>query len=151
MTKEIKTLTEHPFLKGVDKSLIAKIVFKEQSYKKGAFMIREGDKADTLYLIRSGRVALELHAPGHGQAVLTTLHRGDIAGLSWYFPSYEWHLDARAVEPVTAFAIDAVKLRKDMERNKELGFAMASKLLVELHARLEQMRMQVLDLYKAKS
>jgi CRP-like cAMP-binding protein len=124
---------------------------REVSFPAGALLLREGDQADTLYLLRSGRVVLEQHVPGRGATLVETLKAGDILGLSWLFPPYRWHLDARAVEPVEAFALEASCMRGPSPEHPVLEPALAMRLLRQLYDRLERVRLQRLDVYKADS
>ena len=71
-------------------------------FDAGAMLFREGDAADTFYLIRHGSVALEMYVPARGPAIIETLEAGEVVGWSWLFPPYRWHFDARALTPVLA-------------------------------------------------
>jgi hypothetical protein len=73
----------------------------------------------------------------------------DALGLSWLIPPYRSHLDARAVEPVVALGFDGTCLRGKMEGDHELGFALAKRLFEKAYRRLERVRLQRLDVYKA--
>lgn len=151
MPPPLPPLEQHPFLRGLSPEQVNSIAcsIREQSFPAGALLLREGEQADTLYLLRSGRVALELNVPGKGATLLETLKAGDILGLSWLFPPYRWHLDARAVEPVDVFALDATCMRGPSPEHPVLEPALAMRLLRQLYDRLERVRLQRLDVYKA--
>jgi CRP-like cAMP-binding protein len=150
MAPALAPLEEHPFLRGLSPEQVKAIAcdVHERSFPAGALLLREGDEARTLFLLRTGRVSLELNIPGQGPRQLESLEGGDILGLSWLFPPYRWHLDARAVEPVEAFAIDAACLRGPSPEHPVLEPALAMRLVRQLYERLERVRMQRLDLYK---
>jgi CRP/FNR family transcriptional regulator, cyclic AMP receptor protein len=151
MPQPLPPLEQHPFLRGLTPEQVSAIGCntREQSFPAGALLLREGDPADTLYLLRSGRVVLELNVPGRGVTQVEMLKAGDILGLSWLFPPYRWHLDARAVEPVDVFALDASCMRGPSPENPVLEPALAMRLLRQLYDRLERVRLQRLDVYKA--
>ncbi|HEX2568783.1 MAG TPA: cyclic nucleotide-binding domain-containing protein [Polyangia bacterium] len=144
-------LAQHPFLAELGEEALARFAqaTEEREYPAGSFIFREGEEADRLYLIQKGRVALELNVPGRGATQLESLRPGDILGLSWLFPPYRWHLDARAVEAVTILAVDAEELRTCLVEEPALCSELAMRLLHQLYQRLERVRMQRLDLYKA--
>ncbi len=57
-------------------------------FEPGEFIFREGQAADSFYLIRQGHVALEIVAPDQGPITIETLDEGDVLGWSWLFPPY---------------------------------------------------------------
>jgi CRP-like cAMP-binding protein len=145
-------LREHPFLKELSEEQIRFMVScaKNLRFQPGHFLVREGGEADVLYLIRSGRVALEIAAPGKSAFLLESLEAGDILGLSWIFPPNRWDLDARAVEPVSALSFDAGCLRAKMEQDPVFGYAFSKLLIHRIVERLKRVRLQRLDLYRAE-
>ena len=151
MTQPLPPLEQHPFLRGLSPEQVRAIAcgVRELSFPAGALLLREGGEAHTLFLLRSGRVVLEQNVPGKGPTWVETLKAGDILGLSWLFPPYRWQLDARAVEPVEAFALDVSCLRGPSPEHPVLEPALAMRLLRQLYDRLERVRLQRLDVYKA--
>ncbi|MEQ8696205.1 MAG: cyclic nucleotide-binding domain-containing protein, partial [Bauldia litoralis] len=103
--------------------------------------------ADQLYLIREGRVALEIAAPGSGSVTFQTVSEGEIVGISWLFPPYRWTYDARAMERVRAIGMDATCLRTKCEADHDLGYDVMKRLVPILFQRLQATRLQVLDIY----
>lgn len=146
-----RLLREHGFLKGLSEEHTRLLVScaKNVRYGPGDFLLHEGEEATTFYLVRAGQVALEVNVPGKGVVQMESVGPEDILGLSWLIPPYRSHLDARAVEPVVALAFDATCLRKKMDADHDLGFALTTRLLEEAYRRLERVRLQRLDVYRA--
>jgi CRP/FNR family transcriptional regulator, cyclic AMP receptor protein len=144
-----RLLEEHDFLTGLSAGQAASLVscVKNIRLEPGEFLMREGEEASMFYLLRHGRVALEVHVPGRGPIVMESLGQGDMLGLSWLFPPHRVHLDARAIEPVVALAFDGTCLRGKMEADHDLGFALSRRLLAETYKRLQRVRLQRLDVY----
>jgi CRP/FNR family transcriptional regulator, cyclic AMP receptor protein len=144
-----RLLEEHDFLTGLSADQAASLVscVKNVRLEPGEFLMREGEEASLFYLLRHGRVALEVHVPGRGPIVMESLGQGDMLGLSWLFPPHRVHLDARAIEPVVALAFDGTCLRGKMEADHDLGFALSRRLLAETYKRLQRVRLQRLDVY----
>ena len=66
-------------------------------FNAGQYLFHEGEPATEFFLIRHGKVALEIAAPGQRRHRLSqTVGEGDIVGLSWLVPPYRWQFDARA-------------------------------------------------------
>ena len=111
------------------------------------YLMREGDPADTFFLIRSGTVALEVHGAGRGAIVIETLDHDDAVGWSWLFPPYRWELDARTIEPCGLVAFDGACLRGKCESDHELGYQLMLRFAANVVDRLQATRLQLLDVY----
>jgi CRP/FNR family transcriptional regulator, cyclic AMP receptor protein len=116
-------------------------------FDQGAVLFREGDPADTFFLIRHGTVALELFVPARGSAVIETIEAGEVIGWSWLFPPYRWHFDARALTQVRATAFDGACLRGKCEEDSGLGYDLMSRFAQILIERLQWTRLRLLDVY----
>jgi len=140
---------EHPFFAGLDEAFVELVVgcAKNVRFEPGAYLCREGSPADQLYLIREGRVVLEIAAPGRGAIVFQTVGEGEIVGISWLFPPYRWNYDVRAVERVRAISMDATCLRDKCEADHTLGYDVMKRLVPILMQRLQATRLQILDVY----
>ena len=115
-------------------------------FEAGAEIAREGDPADTFYALRSGRVALEVVAPGQ-RLTIGTLGPGTVVGWSWLFPPHRWSFDARALEPVRAIEFDGACLRGKCEADKALGYELMRRFAAIILERLQGTRVQLLDVY----
>jgi CRP-like cAMP-binding protein len=146
-----RLLRAHDFLNGLSEEHTRLLVScaKNVRFDVGAFLLHEGREATTFYLVRAGQVALEVDVPGKGIVQMETVGPGDVLGLSWLIPPYRSHLDARAVEPVVALAFDGTCLRGKMESDHDLGFTLTKRLFEKAYRRLERVRLQRLDVYKA--
>ena len=110
-------------------------------------LFREGDPADTFYVVRHGSVALETFVPSRGGVTIETLEAGEVLGWSWLFAPYRWHFDARALAPIRATAFDAACLRGKCEADPLLGYALMSRFAGVLIERLQWTRLRLLDVY----
>lgn len=146
-------LRRHEALRGLSDAHIAFMAgcAKNVRYEPEAFLFREGDPADTLLLVRSGRAAIETFVPGRGPILLESAAEGDIFGWSWLFPPCRRSADARATELTLAIALDGACLRRKMDADHDFGYALAMILLHKLHERIDWTRMQWLDLYRAEA
>jgi CRP/FNR family cyclic AMP-dependent transcriptional regulator len=152
MTKELAQLVAaHPLLTGLPGDAVANVAAcaRNVAFSPGDLLLAEGDIADTFYLVRRGRVAIEVHSPGRGQIVIETVGPDAVVGWSWLVPPYQWHFDARAVGSVGAVAIDGACLRQKAEADPALGYALMKRVTTILLDRLQMTRLRVLDLYGA--
>ena len=116
-------------------------------FDQGAVLFREGDPADTFYVVRHGTVALETYVPARGPTIIETLEAGEVVGWSWLFSPFRWHFDARALTPVRATAFDGACLRGKCDEDTKLGYALMSRFAQVLIERLQWTRLRLLDLY----
>jgi CRP-like cAMP-binding protein len=147
---EIKDyLPEHPFFKGLDPDLIEFLAgcARNVHFKEGEILFREGDKADTFYVIRKGRVAIQVHSPAGGGMIFDTADAGDVVGWTWLVPPYKWVFDASASEEVSAVAFDGECLRGKCEGDPAVGYALMNRVMLVMYDRLQAARMRLLDLY----
>ena len=101
-------LEQLPFTQGLrpeHRALIAGCA-KNRAFREGSYVFRTGDPADTFYLLRTGRVALEVYGPTRGALTVQTLGPGDILGWSWLFEPYVTSFDARVVSDTRTVAFD---------------------------------------------
>jgi CRP/FNR family cyclic AMP-dependent transcriptional regulator len=147
-----RILSQHPFLRDLDAEEIRFLVgcAANRRFEPATLLLHEGDPADAFFLLRSGRVTLEVQVPGRGPLQLESLVAGDVLGWSWLFPPHRWQLDARAVEPVVALVFDGRCLRDKMESDHRLGFTVTKLLLHQIYERLMRVRLQRMDLYRAE-
>jgi CRP/FNR family cyclic AMP-dependent transcriptional regulator len=113
----------------------------------GRFLFREGEAADTFFLVRDGRVAIEVSTPAGRSLVVATTGPGGLVGWSWLFPPYRWHLDARAMDDVSAVAIDGACLRAKCEADNGLGYRLMQCFAQLAIDHLMGARRQLLDVY----
>jgi CRP-like cAMP-binding protein len=116
-------------------------------FAEGEVVFREGDEADTFYLIRHGTIALETFVPTRGPVTIETAGPGEVVGWSWLFPPYRWHFDARALSLVRATAFDGACLRGKCEADPALGFELTKRMAQVMIERLKWTRIRLLDVY----
>lgn len=119
-------------------------------FEAGQYLYREGAPADEFFLIREGRVALEVAAPGQAPVVFSTLAQGEVVGASWLVPPYRWMFDARAATPTRALGIDAACLRRKCEEDHDFGYMMMKRFLPVFVKRLHATRLQMFDVYRRR-
>jgi CRP-like cAMP-binding protein len=120
---------------------------KNEVFETGDYLMREGDAADSFFVIRRGRVGMEISAPQRGAITVETVHDGDLLGWSWLVEPYRTHLDARALETTHAVAFDAACLRGKFDRDPALGYELMKRFVPVIVERLQATRVRLLDVY----
>ena len=142
-------LAEHPFLKGLEPNLLKILVgcASNVRFDVGQFILREGEEANNFYIIRHGKVAIELFAAERGTITIQTIGEGEILGWSWLIPPYRWRFDARVVDLTRAIALDGKCLRTKCEQDHNLGYELLKRFAHVIALRLEATRLQLSDVY----
>jgi CRP/FNR family cyclic AMP-dependent transcriptional regulator len=142
-------LAEHPFLKGLRHEHVQLLIGCASNVKFAAddFIFREGEEANHFYILRDGKVSIEIPAGHRHGIIIETIEAGDVLGWSWVVAPYRWRFDARVVETTRAIALDAKCLRGKCVQDHELGFELLNRVLQVIEQRLHSTRMQLLDIY----
>lgn len=144
-----KIISEHRFFKGLDPSFSELVsgCAKNVHFDAGSHLFNEGGDASAFYLIRHGRVGLEIKGPGRAPMRFLTVGEGEIVGISWLVPPYRWSYDAKAMELVRAISLDAKCLRGKCEADNHLGYELMKRFVPTLAERLRATRLQLIELY----
>lgn len=144
-------LADHKFFEGFEGPLVELFQNEavERTYAPGDLLVREGDPADKFLLIFDGKVALEIATPEKPHLTIETIGAGDALGWSWLFPPQHWRLDGRALKTTRALVLDAAFLRKTLDEHPTEGYRFVLRLLPLIAERLENTRVQLLDIYGA--
>ena len=147
-----RIIEEHPFFAGLENDFIRLMVSCASNvrFKTGEYILREGDPANTFYLVRAGKVAVEVLAPQRKPIIIATLGEGEILGWSWLLAPYQWKFHARAIGEMRAIALDGKCLRGKCEENHDLGYEVLKRFTQIIEKRLEATRLQLLDVYAAR-
>jgi CRP/FNR family cyclic AMP-dependent transcriptional regulator len=78
-------MRQHPFLAGLQDEHMKTVIgcASNVRFVEGAHIIHEGQIANKFFMIRTGRVALEIGAPGRENLRIQTVGPGEILGWSW--------------------------------------------------------------------
>lgn len=146
-------LSTHPFFKSLNEEYLALVVgcASNVRFEAGKMILREGEEANDFYLVRAGKVSVQLMTPNKGPVIIETLAEGDILGWSWLVPPYTWHFDAKALELTRLIALDGKCLRTKCESDHSLGYELMKRLADIMIKRLESTRLQLLDIYGDRS
>ena len=142
-------LAEHSFFRGLEKPYLETLTgcATNVRFEPDQFIFREGGSADQFYLVRHGKVAIQIYSPTRGPLTIETLDAGDVLGWSWIVSPYTWHFDAQALELVRAIALDGKCLRMKCENDPKLGFELLRRFSTIIAQRVESTRLQLLDMY----
>ncbi|HEY8982339.1 MAG TPA: cyclic nucleotide-binding domain-containing protein [Streptomyces sp.] len=120
---------------------------REVSFPAGTRLFDEGGRADRFWVVRTGRVELDMKVPGQRAVVIESLGHDELVGWSWLLGPHAWHLGATATTPVRAHQFDGVAVRSLCQDDPALGSAVALWVGGIVAHRLRSARTRLLDLY----
>lgn len=141
-------LAQHPFFTDMDPGALDIITgcCANEVVRAGSHLYRQGDPADKFYLLREGRVQLEIYVAGRPPITIETMEAGEIIGWSWLIPPYTWSNDAHAVEMTRLISVDGACLRRKMEADRVLGYEIFKRFVPIMARRLAQTRLRIVEL-----
>jgi CRP-like cAMP-binding protein len=144
-------LAGHAFVAGLTPAQLERLadLATATQIPAGQRLFDEGGQAASLWLIKTGRIALDLQIRGRDRLIVETLGPGDELGLSWLMPAAQWQFGAIAQVTADLFEISSAALTHLCESDHELGYKLTRKLLTTAITRLQAARIRILDLYGA--
>lgn len=138
----------YPLLADLPREHLPKLleIAEEPWFEENEIIFPEGVKSERLFLIASGRIALE-NMVGGQKIVIQTLGAGDTMGWSALTETATTHFQARALTRVQTIAFDGAALSLAFKENHTLGYEMMKRLLALVTERLDHTRMQLVDMY----
>ena len=125
----------HPFLKEV------MAIAERVAFGGGEILFREGNPADSFYILISGQISLLLS----GQVVYTTSGLGEVLGCGCIIGHDSYFLTARCDHPSDLLRIDKRKIQAFLESDLENGVLFFKQLSGALANRLYQMYQKISD------
>ena len=118
-----------------------------QSFAPQRVVFREGDRCADIFLLRSGRVALDMHVPGRGPVRVLTVGEGELLGWSAVLGDGPMTATATTQEATRLVVIPGATLGALCESNHEIGYRVMQQMARALAQRLVATRLQLLDLF----
>ena len=116
--------------------------------KEGERLFSEGDSPDYLYVLLSGRLAVELHVPTRGRMRLETIEKHEIFGWSGVTERARKRMaTAVAVKDSRFVRFPSKKLMGLIDKDPQLGFCVYNRVANTIADRLQVTRFQLLDIF----
>jgi CRP/FNR family transcriptional regulator, cyclic AMP receptor protein len=147
MTEQASIVGAHQFLRTMPPGYAERLaaLAKHVSYPAGYRLFEEGTPARKFWLIDAGQVALDARKPGDGAVIIERLGRGDLLGLSWLQPPYQWQYGAVTTQPMQAFEFDAVAVREACAQDAAFGYELMVRAMAVAAHRLQATRARLLE------
>jgi CRP-like cAMP-binding protein len=115
---------------------------REEAYKKDGIMFREGDKADTFYILQEGQISIQYvicpQPDGCQDARILLDQPGDFMGWSSLVKPGRMTASGYCLTDVRLLAIDSKKLKDLIEQDSHMGFVIMKELAGSINKRLSE-------------
>lgn len=141
-----------PLFEGVSEEGLERIaaLARREGAKAQQVILEEGTPATDVHVLLDGRVALSLHVPGAEDLQLTTLTRGELLGWSALLDERNWVASAVALKDTEFVILPGVSLRRLCAQDHEVGYVIMRNAFTSLATRLQDTRIQCLDMFAAR-
>ncbi len=133
-------LKNAPLFKDLDDAELAEIaaLCKEERFESGAYVFREGEPGNRLYLIAEGEVRISRDVPGSGEEALAVLKKGALFGEMSVFDRSERSTHAISNGGCRLLSVSRPDFEMLLDFNRELAYKVLWAVVRLLSARLRQ-------------
>ena len=141
-------LQEQPLLRSLAPQHVGFVreITRSAHFAADEFVFHAAEPADQFYLLRDGLVALQMQPRG-GPITIATVGAGELLGVSWLLTPRAWTWDARALQAVSALAIDVEELIALCEQDHSVGYHFMKQVGSVLEWRFLSTALQAADVY----
>ena len=143
----IKYLSTHEFFSEFNDDDLKFLCECSSTYeiKMGHILFRQGETADKFYLIRNGRISLQMPAIMGPTLEIQTLDKDQVLGWSWLISPYKWNFQAKAEEDSELLQFDGVAILARCEQEPKFGYELLKKFAVLMSEGLNAARQKMMD------
>lgn len=136
ISSDLKKLTDLENIPEAKLEKLAKLA-NMLAFEKEDVIFRENEKANTLYIVKQGKVLLERSIKPNVTLALGAINPGMVFGWTTLHASGYYAWDAISDDDSVIFAFNIEKLRKLCDEDNELGYLLLGNLLVSVKTRLD--------------
>jgi len=140
-------LSRHPFFSGMDQRHIDFLADSavEMQIGEGGILFRQGTPADKFYLLRSGRVSVQVPALVGPVLEIQRIGENQVLGWSWLIPPYLWNFQARVEVDSKFLEFDGRAVLARCEQDPGFGYELLKRFAALMSERLEAARQKMMD------
>jgi CRP/FNR family cyclic AMP-dependent transcriptional regulator len=113
--------------------------------KKGQILFRHGENADKFYVVRKGRVSIQMPAIMGPALEIQTLGEDQVLGWSWLISPYKWNFQAKAEEDSVLLEFDGASILARCEQEPKFGYELLKRFAGLMSVRLDAARQKMMD------
>ncbi|MGZ8200148.1 MAG: Crp/Fnr family transcriptional regulator [Methylosarcina sp.] len=113
--------------------------------RKGQLLFRHGENADKFYVLRKGRISIQMPAIMGPALEIQTLGEDQVLGWSWLISPYKWNFQAKAEEDTVLLEFDGASILARCEQEPKFGYELLKKFAGLMSVRLDAARQKMMD------
>jgi len=113
--------------------------------KKGQILFRQGENADKFFVVRNGRVSIQMPAIMGPTLEIQTLGKDQVLGWSWLISPYQWNFQTKAEEDSELLQFDGTAILARCEQEPKFGYELLKKFAGLMSVRLNAARQKMMD------
>jgi CRP-like cAMP-binding protein len=123
-TEVVELLRNAPLFKDLDEEELGQVAerCKEERFESGAYVFREGEPGNRLYLVAEGEVRISRDVPGSGEEALAILKRGALFGEMSVIDRSERSTHAISNGGTTCLTITRADFEMLLDFNREIAY-----------------------------
>jgi CRP/FNR family transcriptional regulator, cyclic AMP receptor protein len=112
---------------------------------KGQILFRQGENADKFYVVRKGRISIQMPAIMGPPLEIQTLVKDQVLGWSWLISPYKWNFQTSAEEDSELLQFDGAAILARCEQEPKFGYELLKKFAGLMSVRLNAARQKMMD------
>ena len=113
--------------------------------KKGQILFLQGEHADKFYVVRSGRISIQMPAIMGPTLEIQTVDEDQVLGWSWLISPYKWNFQTKAEEDSELLQFDGTAILARCEQEPKFGYELLKKFAGLMSVRLNAARQKMMD------
>jgi CRP-like cAMP-binding protein len=113
--------------------------------KMGQYLFRQGENADKFYIVRNGRISLQMPAIMGPVLEIQTVDKDQVLGWSWLIAPYKWNFQTKAEEDSELLQFDGAAILARCEQEPQFGYELLKKFAALMSAGLNAARQKMMD------
>ena len=113
--------------------------------KKGQILFLQGEHADRFYVIRKGRISLQMPAIMGPTLEIQSVDEGQILGWSWLISPYQWNFQTKAEEDSELLQFDGTAILARCEQEPKFGYELLKKFAALMSVGLNAARQKMME------
>ena len=113
--------------------------------KKGQILFRQGEHADKFYVVRSGRISIQMPAIMGPTLEIQAVDEGQVLGWSWLISPYKWNFQTKAEEDSELLQFDGAAILARCEQEPKFGYELLKKFAALMSDGLNAARQKMME------